>query len=414
MSFSPAPRIAGSVQPQLLRQYRAIRAQSLAIAKPLSGEDQSVQSMPDTSPTKWHLAHSTWFFERIVLARSPGYEPFDRCYDALFNSYYLSLGTPFARCSRGLLTRPSLAEIMAYRVHVDEEMETLLAHAGPERRTLTLLGLQHEQQHQELMLTDIKHAFFCNPLYPAYSTAAPMPLDVPAAQDWFAHPGGTTEIGHDGKGFAFDNEGPRHAVHLRPFKLAARPVTNGEYRAFIEDGGYRRPGLWLSDGWAKKEQEGWTAPLYWLGQDRVFALDGVRALDPGEPVAHVSFYEASAYAAWVGLRLPTEFEWEAIANRFPCDGNFLDLGVLRPRVNGAAKLFGDVWCWTRSSYDPYPGYRPFEGALGEYNGKFMVGQMVLRGGSCVTPVGHIRATYRNFFAPAARWQFSGIRLAADI
>ena len=413
MSFSPAPRLAGTVQPQLLRHYRAVRAQSLAIARPLSGEDQSVQSMPDASPTKWHLAHTTWFFERVVLARSPGYEAFDARYDALFNSYYLSFGVPFARDCRGVLTRPGLAEIMAYRAHVDDAMERLLTHAGPERRALTLLGLHHEQQHQELMLTDIKHAFFLNPLHPAYSTASPTPLDTAVEQGWFTHAGGVVGIGHDGKGFAFDNEGPRHSVHVHPFKLAARPVTNGEYRAFIEDGGYRKPEFWLSDGWAMKEREGWTAPLYWLGDDRVFTLHGLRALDPGEPVAHVSFYEAAAYAAWAGFRLPTEFEWEAIARPAPCEGNFLDLGVLRPRASGAGWMFGDVWCWTRSSYDPYPGYRPFEGALGEYNGKFMVGQMVLRGGSCATPHGHMRATYRNFFPPSARWQFSGIRLAAD-
>jgi ergothioneine biosynthesis protein EgtB len=406
--------VAASFQPQLLQHFHAVRDLSTAIANTLTAEDQSVQSMPDASPTKWHLAHTTWFFERMVLARTPGYEPFDARYDAIFNSYYLALGTPFTRANRGLLTRPGVAEISSYRAHVDEAMEPLLAHAGPERRTLTVLGLHHEQQHQELMLTDIKHAFFCNPLMPAFRTGAPEAVDATPALDWIGHEGGLTDIGHDGHGFAFDNESPRHRALLHPFRIASRPVTNGEYRAFIDDGGYKRPEFWLSEGWAQKERETWQAPLYWLPDDQVFTLHGVRPLNPGEPVAHVSFFEAAAYAAWAGKRLPTEFEWETIASREAPDGNFLDLDVLRPLASeGQSKFFGDVWTWTRSSYDPYPGFKPFDGDLAEYNGKFMVGQVVLRGGSCVTPQGHVRASYRNFFPPSTRWQFSGIRLAED-
>jgi ergothioneine biosynthesis protein EgtB len=411
MQSKPA---AASYQPQLLQDYRAVRALSTAIAEPLTAEDQSVQSMPDASPTKWHLAHTTWFFERMVLSHAPGYEPFDSRYDAIFNSYYLALGTPFTRANRGLLTRPGVTEIAAYRAYVDDAMEGLLGHAGPERRTLTVLGLHHEQQHQELMLTDIKHAFFSNPLLPAYRSGSPVMLDATPALDWIEHEGGAVEVGHAGAGFAFDNEGPRHRVFLHPFRLASRPVTCGEYRAFIDDGGYTRPEFWLSEGWALKEREGWNAPLYWLADEQVFTLHGVRPLNPGEPVAHVSFFEAAAYAAWAGKRLPTEFEWETIASAHAHSGNFLDLDVLRPRATEAEpKFFGDVWTWTRSSYDPYPGFRPFDGDLAEYNGKFMVGQVVLRGGSCATPAGHVRASYRNFFPPSTRWQFSGIHLAED-
>jgi ergothioneine biosynthesis protein EgtB len=409
----PLPRTAE--HSSLAQSYRETRALSAALATPLTAEDQCVQSMPDASPTKWHLAHTTWFFERMILSQSPGYEVFDSRFDAIFNSYYLGLGTPFTRAHRGLLTRPSSHEVNAYRQHVDAAMEQLLTSAGPEKRSLTILGLNHEQQHQELMLTDIKHAFSCNPLLPAYCPGAPLALAATPALDWISHEGGTVEIGHDGKGFAFDNEGPRHEVRLRPFRLAARAVTCGEYQAFVEDGGYKRPEFWLSDGWALAQREGWNAPLYWLDEERLFTLHGTRPRNPGEPVTHVSFYEAAAYAIWAGKRLPTEFEWEAVAARAPMHGNFLDRGVLNPRPSegGAPSLLGDVWVWTRSSYDPYPGYKPFEGPLSEYNGKFMVGQIVLRGGSCATPPGHLRATYRNFFPPSARWQFSGIRLAED-
>jgi len=413
MQHPQSSQAATSFEPQLARFYKEIRHLSTAIAGTLSAEDQQIQSMPDASPTKWHLAHTTWFFEKMVLARDPNYEPFDDRYDAIFNSYYLGLGTPFTRANRGLLTRPGIADVYAYRDHVDRAMEQMLQDAGPERRATIVLGLHHEQQHQELMLTDIKHAFFCNPLLPAMRASQPSQLDSVPALDWIEHGGGQTEIGHAGPDFAFDNEGPRHSVLLYPFKLASRPVTCGEYRAFIEDGGYVRPEFWLSDGWALKEREGWTAPLYWLDDGRIFTLHGARPLNPGEPVAHVSFYEAAAYAAWAGKRLPTEFEWEAIAAQRSPDGNYLDLDQLRPQTAKGESLFGDVWVWTRSSYDPYPGFKPFDGAAVEYNGKFMVGQVVLRGGSCATPPGHIRASYRNFFPPSARWQFSGIRLAED-
>jgi ergothioneine biosynthesis protein EgtB len=392
--------IRGNSRPEagtsgLAAHYAQVRALSEALAAPLSPEDQCVQSMPDASPTKWHLAHTTWFFERMILSRAPGYRVFDERYDALFNSYYLGLGMPFTRARRGVLTRPSAAEVLGFRHHVDDAMQAMLddeSVAGA-----VMLGLHHEQQHQELMLTDIKHAFFCNPLLPAYAPA-PLAAVTPAtALSWVEHEGGQVEIGHDGEGFAFDNEGPRHTVTLRPFRLASRLVTCGEYRAFIDDGGYARPEFWLSDGWALAKAEGWSAPLYWQGGERVFTLNGARAIDPAEPVTHVSFFEAAAYAAWAGKRLPTEFEWEAAC------------GDAR-----LTQLFGEAWQWTRSSYDPYPGFKPFDGAAVEYNGKFMVGQLVLRGASVATPPGHARPTYRNFFPPATRWQFSGIRLAEDL
>ena len=434
---------AASTRPQLSHFYSDVRALSTAIAEPLSAEDTCVQPMPDASPMKWHLAHTTWFFERMILRRDPNYEPFDAQFDAIFNSYYLGLGAPFARANRGLLTRPGLAEVYAYRSHVDEAMERLLPHAGPERRALVTLGLHHEQQHQELMLTDIKYTFFCNPLLPAMRAGQPSSLDSVPALDWIAHSGGVVEIGHAGGTFAFDNEGPQHEVLLRPFRLASRPITCGEYQAFIEDGGYGRSEFWLSDGWALKEREGWTAPLYWLEDDRIFTLHGVRPRNPGEPVAHVSFYEAAAFAAWAGKRLPTECEWEVAAVGTEVTGNLMDSGLFRPAPlnesgrnqsgdqngvqngnqsgdrngvqNGlgqrAAQLFGDCWEWTASAYLGYPGFKPLNGSLGEYNGKFMSGQMVLRGGSCVTPQAHIRSSYRNFFPPETRWQFSGIRLA---
>ena len=386
-----------AVQPlaDLARSYQAIRAHSESLAAPLSAEDAQVQSMPDASPVKWHLAHTSWFFETVILGQLPGYKLFDPAYSYLFNSYYETIGPRHPRPRRGLLTRPSLAEVMAYRAHVDAAMAE--ACADPALAGLIVLGLHHEQQHQELILTDIKHAFFSNPLLPAYRGQKPA-AHAEQPLDGVSVPGGASFIGHAGSGFCFDNELPRHQVLLRPFRIASRPVSNGEYRAFIADGGYRRAEFWLSDGWARVQEEGWEAPLYWLKDDdgsagAVFTLAGVQPLDPHAPVEHVSFYEAAAYAAWAGARLPTEFEWEA-----------------------AAPLFdhGEVWEWTRSSYDPYPGFKPLAGAVGEYNGKFMVGQMVLRGGSSATPPGHIRASYRNFFPPQARWQYSGIRLAEDL
>jgi len=374
--------------------YSSVRAHTEKLAAPLSAEDCALQSMPDASPVKWHLAHTTWFFETVILAKQTGYKPVDPRFAFLFNSYYEALGPRHPRPRRSLLSRPSLDEIYAYRAQVDAAM--LEACSDETLQGAILLGLNHEQQHQELILTDIKHAFFSNPLLPAYR---PAPTAVHLAQklEWRARDGGTVLIGHQGEDFAFDNETPRFSVLLQPFAIASRPVSNGEYQAFITDGGYRRPEFWLSDGWARVQEEHWEAPLYWLkdgdGNESVFTLSGVQMLDPHAPVEHVSFYEAYAYAAWAGARLPTEFEWEASTQ---------DL------------MYGAVWEWTRSSYDPYPGFKPFAGIAAEYNGKFMVGQMVLRGGSIATPPGHIRSTYRNFFPPQARWQFSGIRLAKDL
>ena len=407
--------LSQSTAPGMLRRrYAAVRALSEALARPLSAEDQCVQSMPDASPTKWHLAHTTWFFERMILAGRRGYRPFDARYDALFNSYYLGLGTPMTRAERGLLTRPSLREVIDYRHHVDSAVLDVIDQE--ELAGLIELGLNHEQQHQELLLTDIKHAFWKNPLHPAYCPALPSVADVAPPLEWWAHAGGQVEIGHDGDGFAFDNEKPKHTRTLSPFRLASRLVTCAEYLDFVEDGGYERPELWLSDGWALAKTESWRAPLYWLADGTVFTLHGARKLNPAEPVVHVSFYEAAAYAAWAGKRLPTEFEWEVAASDLFPAGHFLEIDALLPRParpGQREQMFGDAWEWTRSSYDPYPGFKPFDGAAFEYNGKFMVGQLVLRGGSCVTPPRHMRATYRNFFPPSARWQFSGIRLAED-
>ena len=381
---------------ELASDFRAVRAFSQSLAAPLSAEDCAVQSMPDASPVKWHLAHTSWFFENLVLSEDGNYRAFDVDFAYLFNSYYEALGPRHSRARRGLIARPGLDEVVAYRHHVDSAMDKFLARRGDEKIAARAeLGIHHEQQHQELTLTDIKHAFFANPLLPAYGKAIPA-LRAARKREWLAHDGGIVDIGHDGLGFAFDNEAPRHTVLLYPFRIASLPVSNGEYLAFIEDGGYYRPEFWLSDGWARVQQESWEAPLYWLiesdGSRSVFTLSGVQALDFNAPVEHVSFFEAAAFAAWSGKRLPTEFEWEAMAPRF---------------------RYGEVWEWTRSSYDPYPGFRPFDGAVAEYNGKFMVGQIVLRGGSRATPRGHARPTYRNFFPPAARWQFSGIRLADD-
>ena len=393
------PAAAGAAVPSaLLAAYEAVRRHSEALAAPLSAEDQNIQSMPDASPTKWHLAHTTWFFEAVVLAKfDAGYKPFDPAFGFLFNSYYEGLGPRHPRPQRGLLSRPSVAEIMAYRQHVDTAMALLIAGKAEDVASLVTLGLHHEQQHQELILTDILHAFSTNPLLPSYATRAPAGSRSAVAMSWIDHAGGTVAIGHEGNGFAFDNEGPRHAVLLHPFRIASRPVSNGEYLKFIDDGGYRRPEFWLSDGWSFVKREALNAPLYWFGDTsgwRQFSLHGCHALEEQAPVTHVSFYEAAAYAAWAGARLPTEFEWETAA----------------PQMGGQ----GEVWEWTRSSYDPYPGYRAFEGDVAEYNGKFMSGQMVLRGGSSATPPGHSRPSYRNFFPPSARWQFSGIRLAGDL
>ncbi len=404
-------------------RYESVRRRSLELLASLEPEDYVVQSMPDVSPAKWHLAHVTWFFERFILCeRVDGYAPFDERYHYLFNSYYQTVGDMHARPERGLLSRPAVDEILAFRTHVDTAMLSLLEQKAEDidLGTLTELGLNHEQQHQELMLTDIKHVFSVNPLGPALVEAADSVVSSAAPTMRFVDfGGGITELGHKGDGFAFDNETPRHEVLLHDFSIASRPITNHEYRRFIADGGYRHPALWLSDGWAWVESERIDRPLYWdVELARYFTLAGWQTIEPGAPVCHVSFYEADAYARWAGCRLPTEAEWETAASGEATHGNFVESGRLQPTVTetsseGSLQFFGDVWEWTSSPYAPYPGYRPLAGALGEYNGKFMCNQMVCRGGSCATPADHIRATYRNFFYPHQRWQFLGVRLARD-
>ncbi|MBI2306380.1 MAG: ergothioneine biosynthesis protein EgtB [Rhodocyclales bacterium] len=418
--------IDGALREAIAARYRAVRALTQQLAEPLSAEDQGLQSMPDASPTKWHLAHTSWFFEALILGPlQPGYTPFDARFHFLFNSYYESLGPRQPRPQRGLISRPGCDEIRRYRAHVDAAMQCFIAGCDAAvwegARPLVELGLNHEQQHQELILTDIKHALSMNAFDPAYLTIAPPAAGSAPALAWCDFPSGQVMIGHDGADFAFDNEGPRHAVLLSPYRLASRPVTCGEYLDFIADGGYARAGLWLSDGWAQVCEQGWQAPLYWrregAGEWSQFTLHGRRPVATDEPVCHVSFYEAAAYAAWADARLPTEQEWEAAVAGLPVAGHWLEAAALQPRPApagpGLQQAFGDVWEWTRSAYDPYPGFRPLPGAAAEYNGKFMVGQLVLRGGSCASPSGHLRASYRNFFPPAARWQFSGIRLARD-
>ncbi|MDE2227809.1 MAG: ergothioneine biosynthesis protein EgtB [Alphaproteobacteria bacterium] len=470
-------------------RFADCRARSAALATPLLPEDQVVQSMPDVSPTKWHLAHVTWFWETFLLGpHLAGYRVFDPAYDYLFNSYYEAVGPRHPRPARGLLSRPGVAEIARYRDHVTQAMDRLIAGVDGmtfrELAPVIALGLAHEEQHQELILMDIKHVFAQNPLKPAYTAPAPHAARTAPPLEWRDFAGGLIEIGHEGDGFAFDNEGPRHKVWLEPFRLATRLVTNGEYLAFVADGGYRRPEFWLSDGWAAVNASGWEAPLYWQrpagkidGVDgwQEFTLSGIAPLDPASPVVHVSHYEADAFARWAGRRLPSEAEWETAAADLPVSGNFLDRGLLHPqgatssadcdqvdscpphpaldkarlrlanpkqpsppsgeegRVRGAQaprgeeeasvvsaasapallQMFGDCWEWTQSAYAPYPGFHAVAGAIGEYNGKFMSGQMVLKGGCAVTPAGHMRASYRNFFPAAARWCFGGIRLAED-
>ncbi len=428
---SPAQPATTDVE-TLGEAYARIRRQTLDVAAPLSPEDQQVQSMPDASPTKWHLAHVTWFFEAFVLADAlHDFTCFDAQFWQLFNSYYEAVGRRHPRAERGLLTRPSLSTVLAYGAHVDELMAALIDDLDDDRDALVIarihLGLHHEQQHQELLLTDILHAFAQNPLRPAYRPGLECALeeghgDINGTRR-VAMAGGVVEIGHVGREFAFDNESPRHCVYLQPFRLSTRPVSNGEWRAFIDDDGYRRPELWLADGWATAQAHGWTSPLYWSrtsgNEYEQMTLRGPLPLDDAAPVCHVSYYEADAFARWAGCRLPTEAEWETAAAATLPYGNTLGGGALRPRPSTEGsegiltQLFGDVWEWTQSAYHPYPGFRPQPGAIGEYNGKFMCNQIVLRGGSCVTPDGHIRATYRNFFYPHQRWQFSGLRLAED-
>ena len=413
----------------LLDRYRTIRRATLDLTRGLVPEDQVVQSMPDVSPTKWHLAHTTWFWETFLLVpHQPGYALHHPDYPFLFNSYYVQAGERHCRAQRGYLSRPTVDEVGMYRTHVDRAMEAFLDGAeerwSPEVLDLVELGLNHEQQHQELMVTDLKHVFSVNPLRPVYRGRPEGAAPDPGPLGWVEHPGGVHPVGWEGPGFSYDNEEPRHRRFLEPFSMADRLVTCGEYRAFMEDGGYRRPELWMSAGWAAVQEGGWTEPFYWEKRDGdwwIFTLSGMRPVDPNEPVCHVNWYEADAYARWAGARLPREEEWEVLAEGVPVEGNLVEserfhpAGVAPPSPGASPlrQLFGDVWEWTASAYSPYPGFRTAPGAVGEYNGKFMVNQFVLRGGSCATPASHLRHTYRNFFPPGASWQFTGIRLARD-
>jgi ergothioneine biosynthesis protein EgtB len=400
--------------------YQQIRQISEKICQPLSIEDYTIQSMPDVSPPKWHLAHTTWFFETfLLLPHLPEYQVFHPQFGYLFNSYYEAVGARHPRHQRGLLSRPTVAEVYQYRAHVDRAMQTLLAKIPEDSNLadLVTLGLHHEQQHQELLLTDIKHILALNPLHPIYRDDLSVNVDTNENKFvWLGYPGGLHSIGHTGTAFAFDNESPRHQVYLQDYLLGNRLVNNGEYLEFIQAGGYQNAKYWLAEGWATVQNQGWQAPLYWELIDNqwwVMTLGGLRQLNITEPVCHVSFYEADAYATWKGKRLPTESEWEIAAADLPQVGNFLDSDCLHPKPADHHQFFGDVWEWTQSAYLPYPGFKIADGAIGEYNGKFMCNQMVLRGGSCITSANHIRPTYRNFFPPATRWQFSGIRLASD-
>jgi len=410
----------------LRARFAAMRATTRALAAPLSAEDAMVQSMDDASPAKWHLAHTTWFFERFILAGDAQYRPFDPAWDYLFNSYYNSVGPMHARPRRGLLSRPSLEQVRAYREHVEACLQQRLrAHALDDAALDILeLGIQHEQQHQELLLTDIRHALWSNPLQPAYREDLPGTRAGASPLRWIAREEQIVEIGAASwpavKEFAYDNESPRHRALVPAHALASRPVSNAEFQAFIDDGGYRTPAPWLSDGWATVQARGWQRPLYWH-QDgvREFTLGGWRERDPDAPACGLSLFEADAFARWAGARLPTEAEWEQAATGVAVDGNFIETDALHPQSvpsaeTGFAQLFGDVWEWTGSAYLPYPGFAPWPGALGEYNGKFMNAQWVLRGGSCATARSHIRASYRNFFPSDARWQFAGVRLAKDL
>lgn len=427
---SPAPSTADSLHALFL----ATRQRTLKLAKPLSPEDCALQSMPDASPVKWHLAHTSWFFETFILEKLQGYRPYDSAYRVLFNSYYVAVGDRHPRPERGLISRPGLDDILRYREHVDRAMEAAIL-AGLEETLgkLLILGINHEEQHQELILTDLKHLLWKNPLRPTYQPQWPLTPVGPSPAIWLKYPACLHEIGHAGDEFAFDNESPRHREYSQAFELRSLPVTHGDYLAFIADGGYKRPELWLSAGWDCVVQNQWEAPLYWESRGRewhTFTLHGMMPVDPHTPICHVSYFEADAFARWSNARLPTEAEWELAACACPVQGNFVESDALHPMpLRGQRRdadqqdqslsaqpmqMFGDVWEWTQSDYSAYPGFRPAEGAVGEYNGKFMSGQYVLRGGSCATPRRHIRPTYRNFFPPHARWQFSGLRLARDV
>ncbi|MHB8897750.1 MAG: ergothioneine biosynthesis protein EgtB [Thermoguttaceae bacterium] len=414
---------AGPRAAHLARHYRTVRAFTERLCRPLLPEDCVIQSMPDVSPTRWHLAHTTWFFETFILGNLPTYFVFHPQYNYLFNSYYNAVGPQFPRSQRGLLSRPGLDEVYEYREYVDSRILRALDEdsLSPEQQKVVELGIHHEQQHQELILTDIKHVLSCNPLHPSYDDGEIQTGNAPEPCGWTEIAEGIHRIGHQGDRFAYDNESPRHQVFLESAALADRLVTCGEYLEFIKDGGYERPELWLSQGWNLAREQGWEAPLYWTRRRdtwHLFTLAGLKRLDPSQPVCHVSYFEADAFATWAGARLPTEYEWETAAAGTARDGVFADVlldhgKAFHPQPEPATgqSLFGNVWQWTASPYTPYAGYRPSPGALGEYNGKFMCNQFVLRGGSCATSADHIRATYRNFFPPDARWQFSGIRLA---
>jgi ergothioneine biosynthesis protein EgtB len=421
-AFVPQSAVA---QGSLAERFAAVRETTRKLAAPLSPEDCAIQSMADASPVKWHLAHTTWFFETFILSKQePQRSPCNPAFRVLFNSYYNAVGDKHPRPQRGLLSRPSLEEVLAYRNHVEEE---LIAHIDAERLdaemlALVELGINHEQQHQELILTDLKHMLSCNPLRPAYQKNWPLTPVHARAPSWIRFEGGAHAIGFAGASFSFDNETPRHTVWLEDFEIASQPVSHGDFIEFIEGGGYRRPELWLSAGWDTVATRGWEAPLYWEkrgGRWYTFTLHGMAPVERNTPVCHLSFFEADAFARWAGARLPTEAEWEVVAGSVPVEGNFLESGALHPLALREeppglfAQIYGDVWEWTRSDYAPYPRFRPAKGAVGEYNGKFMCNQYVLRGGSCATPASHIRASYRNFFPADARWQFSGLRLARD-
>jgi ergothioneine biosynthesis protein EgtB len=411
----------------LADSYADVRRFTESLCEGLATEDYVVQSMPDVSPTKWHLAHTSWFFETFILRpHLPDYKPVAETYAYLFNSYYVHAGERHCRAQRGYISRPTVAEVYAYRAHVDAAMERLLLQADDSLlavlEPLVTIGIHHEQQHQELLVTDIKHVFSVNPLRPVYRERPAQPTQNPGALRWVPFAAGLTWIGHDGEGFAYDNETPRHQQFVQPFSLADRLITNGEYLEFMNDGGYSRAELWLSMGWATAEENQWSEPFYWEKRDGewwIFTLNGMRRVDPNEPACHLSYFEADAYARWAAARLPTEAEWEFAAASVPIEGNFAENGIFHPvppapSPDGSLRqMYGDVWEWTRSQYTPYPGYQPPPGALGEYNGKFMCNQFVLRGGSCATSATHIRPTYRNFFPPEATWQFTGIRLARD-